>query len=166
MKHMLSCSVLALGLAVVGCSSGSQTPPPAERVENPSAGMAEKPSNLSFGTVRSQVKKGVTTKLDIVELFGGANVQEYDRDGVETWVYDRSSSVTDTAGNSQADQMAAFFGAGGGGAGVVAGGGVSGGRQNTSDQRRTVNSVKNITVIIKFNPDSTVKDYTVRSSSF
>jgi hypothetical protein len=157
--------VIALGLAVGGCA-GDKAPPPSQRVENPAAGTTERPSSLSYGAVTGQVKKNQTTQLELLEMFGAANITTQDKDGSEVWVYERNSSVNDTAGSQQANQMSAFFGAGGGGAGVVAGGGVAGGRSNTDDQRRTVTSVRNLTVIVKFNPDKTVKDYTVRASSF
>ena len=43
---------------------------------------------------------------------------------------------------------------------------VAGGASNTRDRSRTSNSVRNLTVIVKFNPDKTVRDYSVRQSTF
>jgi hypothetical protein len=166
MTKLLSSSVLALSLAVVGCS-GSKTPPPSERVENPAAGTTERPSNLSYGTVKGMVKKNVTTQLELMEMFGGPNIMDTDKDGTtEVWVYNRTSSTTDTAGARQTSDMSAFFGAGGAAGPVVVGGGAAGSKSDQADKRRTVNSVKDLTVIIKFNPDKTVRDYTVRAASF
>lgn len=165
----LFCGALALGLGMVtlaGCSSSSAQQSPAQRVDNPAAGTAEKPSNLSYGTVTAMVKKNVTTQAELLDLFGGPNISTTDKDGVETWVYERTSSVTDQAGSQQSDQMSAFFGAGGGGAGVVAGGGVAGSKSNTNNQNRTVNSIRTLTIVVKFNTDKTVKDYTARASYF
>jgi hypothetical protein len=51
------------------------------------------------------------------------------------------------------------------GSGVV-GGGVSGGSKSSNTQQRSVNSVRTLTVVITFNADKTVKDYTVRAAYF
>ena len=161
------CTSTLLGLVVAaapGC--GNKTPPPAERVDNPAAGTAERPSNLTYGTVTSMVKKGETTQAELIDLFGGPNISTTDKDGTETWVYERTASMNDTAGTADQKNIEAFFGAGGGGAGVVAGGGVGGGSARQNDQRRTVNSVRTLTIVVKFNPDKTVKDYTARASYF
>src|SRR5215210_6539721 len=85
---------------MAGCAS-DKTPPPSERVDNPAAGTAEKPSNLSYGTITATIKKGVTTQLDLLEMFGGANVTTMDRDGTEVWMYERTSSMNDTAGSQK-----------------------------------------------------------------
>jgi hypothetical protein len=159
-------AVLVVGTSlVVGCAS-DKTPPPSERVDNPAAGTAEKPSNLSYGTITATIKKGVTTQIDLLEMFGGANVTTIDRDGTEVWMYERQSSMNDTAGSQQDKNFNAFVGGGAGGGGVVAGGGVSGGSKSSNDQRRTVNSIRTLTLVVKFNPDKTVKDYTTRASYF
>jgi opacity protein-like surface antigen len=161
----LATSLAALVLAA-GCASSTQTAAPAQRVENPAAGTVERPSNLSYGTVTATVKKNVTTQAELIDLFGGPNISTTDSDGVETWVYERTSSTTDTAGNAEAKNFEAFFGAGASAGPVVAGGGVSGGTRSNSDQRRTVNSIRTLTVVVKFNPNKTVKDCTARASYF
>jgi hypothetical protein len=152
-------------LMVAGCAS-DKTPPPAERVDNPAAGTAERPSNLSYGTITATIKKNVTTQTDLLEMFGGPNVTTIDRDGSEVWHYERQSSMTDTAGSQQDKNFNAFVGGGAGGGGAVVGGGVSGGSKSSNDQRRTVNSIRTLTLIVKFNADRTVKDYTSRASYF
>ena len=42
--------------AVAGGCASKETPPPAERVDTPTAGTVERPSNLSYGTVTAIVK--------------------------------------------------------------------------------------------------------------
>jgi len=159
-------AVLVVGASILGGCASDKTPPPAERVDNPAAGTVERPSNLSYGTITATIKKGVTTQLDLLEMFGGANVQTTDRDGTEVWMYERQSSMTDTAGSQQDRNFNAFVGGGAGGGGAIVGGGASGGSSSANDQRRTVNSIRTLTLIVKFNPDKTVKDYTTRASSF
>ena len=158
-------AVLVMGASVVvGCADN--TPPPGERVDNPAAGTAEKPSNLSYGTVTATVKKNVTTQSDLIDMFGGPNISTTDKDGSEKWVYERTSSMNDTAGSTQEKNFNAAFGGGASvGSGVV-GGGVSGGSKSSNNAQRSVNSVRTLTVVITFNNDKTVKDYTVRAAYF
>jgi hypothetical protein len=158
-------AVLVIGLSIVsGCAD--KTPPPSERVDNPAAGTAERPSNLSYGTVTATVKKNVTTQSDLIDMFGGPNISTTDKDGSEKWVYERTSSMNDTAGSAQDKNFNAFFGGGGNIGGATIGGGVSGGSKSSANQQRSVNSVRTLTAVITFNPDKTVKDYTVRASYF
>ena len=159
----------AVGMGIVlsiasGCAKDA--PPPAERVDNPAAGTAERPSNLSYGTVTSMVKKNVTTQAELIDLFGGPNISTTDKDGTETWVYERTASMNDTAGTADQKNVAAFFGAGGTIGNAAVGGGASGSAAKQNNQQRTVNSVRTLTVVVKFNPDKTVKDYSARASYF
>jgi hypothetical protein len=165
-RAALFCAML-MTAAIAGCSSSKGCgATPAERVDNPAAGTAERPSNLSYGTVTSMVKKNVTTQAELIDLFGGPNISTTDKDGTETWVYERTSSMSDTAGVADQKNVAAFFGAGGTIGGATVGGGAAGSAAKQNDQRRTVNSVRTLTVVVKFNPDKTVKDYSARASYF
>ena len=152
--------------AIAGGCASKETPPPAERVDTPTAGTVERPSNLSYGTVTAVVKKDVTTQAELIDLFGGPNISTTDKDGTETWVYERTASTSDTAGSADQKHFAAFFGAGGTIGNAAIGGGASGGAAKQNDSRRTVNSVRTLTVVVKFNPDKTVKDYSARASYF
>lgn len=158
---------IILVTAIVGCSA--PTPPQqrvADRVENPAAGTVERPSSLSYGSVTATVKNGVTTQSDLLNLFGGPNISTTDAAGVETWVYERTTSSSDTAGAQDSKNLEAFFGAGGAGGPIAIGGGVAGGTRSSNDVRRTTSSVRTLTVVVKFNPDKTVKDCSVRASYF
>ena len=166
----ISRSVVAAGLGValavgaVGCGGGSKGGGGgnAPQAQEPAA----RPGRLSYGTVTSQVKKNQTTQADLIELFGGPNISTTDASGLETWVYERSASETDAAGSSDARNLNAFFGAGGNVGGAAIGGGVAGGASSARDRSRTTNTVRTLTVIVKFNPDKTVRDYSVRQSTF
>lgn len=156
---------VALTVGAVGCGGGSKdvgaggnTP----QAQEPAA----RPGRLSYGTVTSQVKKNQTTQAELLELFGGPNISTTDAGGLETWVYERSASETDAAGSSDTRNLNAFFGAGGNVGGAAIGGGVAGGAGSQRDRSRTTNSVRNLTVIVKFNEDKTVRDYSVRQSTF
>lgn len=162
--------VLTLGL---GCQSPQESitapalPPSAPAVEGADA--------LSYGMVTGRVKKNETTQQDLIDLFGGPTTMTTDRDGTEVWMYDRTSTTTEANfASSTADDrrtsaalMASYFGISqpidsvAGGVGVRSrDAGVSQSRSSTS------RSVRTITVVVKFNADKTVKDYTVRQSSY
>ena len=97
-----------------------------------------------------------------MQAFGGPNISTIDNDGVESWVYDRSVTQTDVSSRSQTWQAAAnlgvFFGH------VSAGAQGSGGQSTAASS--TASSFRSLTVIVKFNPNKTVKDYSVRASQF
>ena len=142
---------------------------------SPAATPSERPGALSYGTATGMVKKGVTTQVELLELFGGPSVMTADRDGTEIWMYDKTTSTVSgtsaqsgsQATQSEASSFAAFLG-------IPFFAGVGGSNRNTNSQSAQVNqsantatrSVKTITFIIKFNQDRTVKDYSVRQASY
>ena len=136
------------------------TTPSAQAVSAPAAQSGA--SALSYGTVTSQVVKDKTTQADLLQLFGGPNISTTDNDGLETWVYERSVTQTDVSSRSQNWQAAAGLGVffGNATANVRAEGG-----QNAA-ALSTASSFRSLTVIVKFNSNKTVKDYSVRSSQF
>jgi hypothetical protein len=135
----------------------------------------EKVSPLSYGTATGMVKKGVTTQQQLLELFGGPNVMTTDKEGEEVWMYDKTatsvssnlklSGAQDRQGEAHA--LAQFFGIP-----LVGGIGISDASEkeqshhNSNAEETRTSSVKNLTFIIKFNPDKTVKEYSVRQASF
>jgi hypothetical protein len=137
--------------------------PPRAAATAPTAGApAVTASALSYGTVTSQVIKGKTTQMDLLQIFGGPNIATTDRDGTETWVYERSATQTDVATNSQAAQGTASLGAFFKYIDVQAGGSVA--RSGSASSMSS--SIRSLTVIVKFAPDKTVADYSVRASTF
>ena len=158
---------LLLTMLITACVSSPTLPEPASPTPAPApapivAPEPATPSALSYGIVTSQVRKGETTQLDLVQLFGSPNISTYDSAGIETWVYERTVTQTDVQSNSKAVQGAAnlglFFNFGN------AGGGVAGGQ--STQAASTASSVRSITVIVKFNDKKIVSDYSVRASYF
>ena len=120
------------------------------------------PNSLSYGGVTSQVQKSRTTQLELLQMFGGPSISTTDGEGTEVWVYERSVTETERRNKSDGWQAAAnlggFFSAVG-----VAGGGSTG---KSSESSSTTTSFRSLTVIVKFNPNKTVKEYSVRASQF
>jgi hypothetical protein len=141
---------------------GSAAPatPAAQAVSAPAAQSGA--SALSYGAVTSAVVRGKTTQMDLIQWFGGPNISTVDGDGVETWLYERSVSQTDVAARSRNWQAAANLGVS---FGHAQGGASASGGQSGSDSS-TASSFRSLTVIVKFNANKTVKDFSVRSSQF
>jgi hypothetical protein len=117
-----------------------------------------KSQSLSYGMVTSKVKKDVTTQQEIIELFGGPNITTITSDGQESWVYDYTSTSSDTKETSisRAKEFDIFFGLG-----------LYGNKSGEDEKRITVaRSIKTLTVIIKFNQNKTVAEYSARASYF
>jgi hypothetical protein len=120
--------------------------------------------------VTSRVQKGVTTQAELIDLFGGPNIATTDSDGLETWVYERTSSQSeispegsqDVNASSKINRLGVFFGIG-----------TSNEETSKSDTRvksasttSVTHSIKTLTVVVKFNKDKTVRDYSVRTANF
>lgn len=164
--HATRLALYATVLVAAACAPlpplpATTAPPPA--VSAPTAGApATSASALSYGSVTSQVIKGKTTQMDLLQIFGGPNIATTDRDGTETWVYERSATQTDVATNSQAAQGTASLGAFFKYIDVQASGSVA----RSGSASSVSSSIRSLTVIVKFAPDKTVADYAVRASTF
>lgn len=53
-------------------------------------------SNLTAGTVKKEIIKGVTTQAKVMQLFGAPNLMTMDSDGNEVWNYNKMSYTTTT----------------------------------------------------------------------
>ncbi len=157
MAGVRSAFAVALGLVALSARAHAADPP-----DSLPESYESTPSALSYGMVTSQVRKGETTQLDLIQLFGSPNISTYDSAGIESWVYERSVTRTDVETSTESARGAAnlgvFFRV------IQAGGGIEGQRREGSAQVTT--SLRSITVIVKFAEDGTVSDYKVRSSQF
>jgi hypothetical protein len=134
-----------LFLTVLGCTQKQvyQQDLQKEQISQPNQrDIRPQPSPLSYGLVTSKVKKGITSQSELIRLFGGPNITTIDSDGTETWVYDKT--------DNESEILDSFFSLGYYGA----------------RQKKYSNTIKTITVIIKFNKDKTVKDFSARAAYF
>ena len=99
-------------------------------------------SRLTPGMVKKEIIKGVTTQNEIVEVFGPPNIITKNKSDNEVWTYDKVSVESSWSENF--------------GSIIIAG--ISGGR--TSASSRT------FTLMIEFDDNGVVKDYSYRSSAF
>ena len=103
-------------------------------------------SALTQGNVQLNVKVGETTKAQILEVFGAPNITTRDGSSQEVWSYQRHATV------SQSTSRESFWTV------LLAGAGSS--ASGFSQTMRTM------TLIIKFRSDDVVSDFRSRSSDF
>ena len=132
-------SCLVLGLLAVALTSpvaAKPKPPPVDA----------RNSALTQGNVQLNLKSGVTTKDQVLEVFGAPNITTRDGNGREVWSYQRHATV------SQSSSSEGFWTI------LLAGGGKS--ASGFSQTMRTM------TLIIKFDSNDVVTDFRSRTSDF
>jgi outer membrane protein assembly factor BamE (lipoprotein component of BamABCDE complex) len=110
-------------------------------------------NHITVGKVQREISIGMSG-TDVAEALGSPNIVTADGSRRETWVYDRIASDVTYARSSGAIAGLILSGSGGGlGTGSIAAGA-------SSSSQRT------LTVIIKFDADGKVRDFSYHSSSF
>lgn len=100
---------------------------------------------ITVGKVQREIKKGMSS-AKVVEVLGSPNIVSTDKDSNEVWIYDKVSS--DSVGSSSL-----------GGVNILLLFGQDSASASSSSQ-------KTLTIIIKFNKNDKVKDFSYRTSSF
>ena len=95
-------------------------------------------SNLTFGVVKSKIIKGSTTQAEILEIFGSPNLVSKNKSNNEVWSYNKMSTVNKQGGTD------CLFGA----------------RASQSS------SAQSFDLIITFDSNDIVSDYSVISTSY
>lgn len=116
---------------------------------------------MTVGKVQREIKVGMTN-AQVVEVLGSPNMVTTDDQRRENWVYDRVSTET-VYSHSSGGVNALVLG------GVITGGGLVGGAGGTgyrSGAGAASTTQKTLTIIIKFDRQSRVRDFAYRSSSF
>lgn len=106
-------------------------------------------TRLTFGTVQLVVKKGAN-QTEIMRSLGAPNIVSKDKNGLETWTYDRISRESESRSRS----LGLF---GNIGAFLLGGSG----SKNSSSV-----ASKSLTVIITFDNDKSVLDFSYQSLEF
>ena len=145
MKHLKALTLLATaGLLATGCSATHH----AEDVR-----AADDTDRITVGTVQREIRMGMSA-AEVAEVLGSPNIVTTDDERQETWIYDKISSDV-TYSRSSGTVVGLIFGSSGGGAGV---GSSSAGSASTSQ--------RTLTVIIKYDSDNQVRDFSYHSSRF
>ena len=148
MKNILS--ILIISFIVFNCA-----PPEPIIIEVP----VEKEDKLTLGTVQSRIKKGMN-QTEVLEVLGSPNIVTKNSQGNEVWTYDKvgssqtsSNQASATYGQAQLNQgfWAFLFG------------GTTNSAQSSSDRNT---ESKSLTIIINFDSNSTVSDFTYQSLKY
>jgi uncharacterized protein YcfL len=99
-------------------------------------------SNLTPGMAKTKIIKGVTSQNDVLEVFGAPNIVTRNKSGNEVWTYDKASVETSSS---------SIYGT------ILIAGGASG---------RAATSANTFTLMIEFDDQNIVKDFSYRSASF
>ena len=145
MRHL---NYIALAILLAGLSSGCTATHHAEDVRAASEG-----DRVTVGTVQKEITLGMSA-AGVAAALGSPNIVTSDNERQETWIYDKISSEV-TYSRSSGTIVGLLFGGSGGGAGV---GTTSAGASSTSQ--------RTLTVIIKFDADDRVRDFSYHSSRF
>jgi len=113
---------------------------------------------LTLGKIQLTLKKGLS-QSEIITAIGSPNMVTKDKQGRETWVYDKLSTEQTKGSNKKGWAIGAVTNCGGDDVGV--GGGYADQKKSTKIQK----SQKTLTVIINFK-ESLVDDYSYHASSF
>ncbi len=108
---------------------------------------------VTVGTVQKEIRIGMSA-ADVASALGSPNIVTTGDQRQETWIYDKISSDVSYS-RSSGTVVGLIFGGSGGGAGV---GSTSAG--STSSSQRT------LTVIIKFDGNNEVRDFSYHTSRF
>jgi outer membrane protein assembly factor BamE (lipoprotein component of BamABCDE complex) len=114
---------------------------------------AEETNRLTVGTVQREIRMGMSA-AEVAEVLGSPNIVTTDDERNEAWIYDKISSDVTYSRNS-GTIVGLIFGGSGGGAGV-----------GSSSSGSTSTSQRTLTVVIKFDEDKTVRDFSYHSSQF
>jgi outer membrane protein assembly factor BamE (lipoprotein component of BamABCDE complex) len=98
--------------------------------------------NLTAGMAKTKIIKGVSSQNDILEVFGAPNIVTKNKSGNEVWTYDKASVETGTS--SVYGTILLVGGAG----------------------SRSATSSSTFTLMIEFDDQNIVKDFSYRAASF
>ena len=139
LKALQSLAILSFGFAIlVGCQTASEHAADVRKA-------SETDEKISVGTVQRAIKIGMSS-TDVISVLGSPNMVTTDSKRRENWVYDKISterviSQTNSAGNLL----------------IISGGTLAGASSTTQ---------RTLTIIIKYDENSMVRDFSYRYSSF
>ena len=152
MNRRLVICVTILCLSSTGCMSAGQH---REAVRDDTA------DRISVGKVQREIHEGMSS-AEVVSILGSPNMVTTDAERRETWVYDKvaTEQVYSSSQGGAGGLLGGVFGLGVGGLLGGAGGNVERSSGASATSQRT------LTVIIKFDENGRVRDYSYRQSSF
>ena len=139
---------IAVAILVASLSAGCSATHHAGDVRG--AGEADR---FTVGTVQKEITPGMSA-ASVAAALGSPNIVTSDDERQETWIYDKISSEV-TYSRSSGTIVGLLFGGSGGGAGI-----------GSTSAGATATSQRTLTVIIRFDADDRVRDFSYHSSRF
>lgn len=140
-------------MVLAGCSSAS------DHAKQVRAG--QEGERLTAGAVQREIRQGMPAG-DVAAALGSPNIVTRNPDGTATWVYDRISTET-VYSTSQGGISALILGGGVVGDAILGGGAAPSYGQSAGAASR---SQRTLTVVVKFDPQDRVRDFSYHQSSF
>jgi len=116
---------------------------------------------FTLGAVQKHITKGMS-QAEVAEALGSPNIVSRDRDGDESWIYDKIA--TEASYSSDRGSVGGLGGAGGTPGDTLILGGLLGSYSRSAGA--TASTQKTLTVIIKFDGQGRVKDFSYHASKF
>ena len=137
--------IIILSIFVSACAVPSSPPPP-----------SPEPSNtLTLGTVQSKIRKGMS-QAEVLEVLGSPNIVTKNSEAQEVWTYDKVGSTRSSATMVNYGQRTL-------GQGFLA---FLFGGTTSSAAANATNETKSLTVIITFDENKNVSDFTYQSLKY
>lgn len=114
---------------------------------------ADELDRVTVGTVQKEIRIGMSA-TEVASVLGSPNIVSTDEERLETWIYDKISSDV-TYSRSSGTIVGLVFGSSGGGAGA-----------GSTSAGSTASSQRTLTVIIKFDENDQVRDFSYHTSRF
>lgn len=111
---------------------------------------------MTVGTVQKEIRKGMS-QADVAAALGSPNIVTKDKEGVETWIYDKIATEVSYSRSS--------VGGGVGGLLIGGAGAMGGGISASQAAGASAQTQRTLTVIIKFK-EGLVHDFTYHTSRF
>ena len=137
--------IIILSIFLSACAVPSSPPPPSPESSN----------TLTLGTVQSKIQKGMS-QADVLQVLGSPNIVTKNSKDLEVWTYDK-------VGSSQSSAATVNYGQRTLGQGFLAF--LFGGTTSSAASNAT-NETKSLTVIITFDKNNNVSDFTYQSLKY
>ena len=115
-------------------------------------------AQITYGAIKKHLVKNQTTQVEVLKIFGSPNNMTINSNSEEVWVYDSISTISSISTESGNEGISIGIGAS---SGDVIGGLFTANKKNKSELNSNT-STKSLTIILEFDKNSILKDYSAR----
>jgi outer membrane protein assembly factor BamE (lipoprotein component of BamABCDE complex) len=142
-KRALALVLMTVNALLAGCTASQHV----QEVR------AEDTDRLTVGIVQREIRIGMSA-AQVAEVLGSPNIVTTDEERRETWIYDKISSEV-TYSRSEGAIVGLLFSSSGGGLGA-----------GSKSAGATATSQRTLTVVIRYDENNMVRDFSYHTSSF